>query len=63
MANLVANLVWIQELLKKLRVGVETSIVIHSDNESTIQIIVNPMFHKRTIHIEFDYYFIWGGVI
>uniref|UniRef100_A0A3Q7ITP7 Reverse transcriptase Ty1/copia-type domain-containing protein n=1 Tax=Solanum lycopersicum TaxID=4081 RepID=A0A3Q7ITP7_SOLLC len=58
MANFVAEVVWIVSLFKELGEEIETSVIVHSDSKSTIQIATNPLNHERTKHIELDCHFI-----
>ena len=58
MANFVAEVVWIVSLFKELGAEIETSVVVHSDSKSAIQIAANPVNHERTKHVELDCHFI-----
>jgi hypothetical protein len=45
------NLIWTRGLLTELGCKLEYPTVIHSDNESAIKLVYNPVFHKRTKHL------------
>jgi len=49
-----SEIVWLQGLLGELSVPHLTPTPLHVDNSSAIQIVVNPVFHERTKHIEVD---------
>lgn len=39
------------------------TIIIYCDNKSTIQIVANPVFHKRTKHIEINFHVVREKVL
>jgi hypothetical protein len=45
------NLIWTRGLLNELGYKLEYPTIIHSDNESAIKLVYNPVFHKRTKHL------------
>lgn len=49
--------IWVQELVSKLEIkcGVTT---VYRDNQSSIYLSRNPMFHERSKHIDVRYHFI-----
>lgn len=56
MTNIVCELLWITYILKDSSVNPITPIPLWCDNKSTLHIAVNPVYHKHTEHIEFDYH-------
>lgn len=54
MANAVCELLWISYLLKDFRITPTTPIPLWCDNKSALHIAANPVYHKRTKHIEID---------
>jgi len=58
-ANLAScDVLWLRKLLSGL-FDVELSpTVIYCDNQSSIKLTKNPVFHDRTKHIEITYHFI-----
>ena len=50
--------VWLCKLLRNLNSGSEKATVIFFDNQSTIRLVKNPEYHKRTKHIGIRYHFI-----
>ena len=54
MAHTSCELMWIKHLLKELRFVVNLPMTMHCDNQATIYISSNPVFHERTKHIEVD---------
>ena len=50
--------VWLKRLMKNAMPEWNESIPLMCDNQSTIQLIRNPVFHQRTKHIDVKYYFV-----
>lgn len=63
MAHAVAELKWLQALLKDLEVSLSSSPSLFCDNKAAIAIAENPVFHERTKHIEVDCHFIRSHVL
>lgn len=57
MAATVSEVIWLLGVLKGLNVNVVTSVRLHCDSKTTIQIGPNHIFHERTKHIEIDCHF------
>ena len=57
MASTAAELTWLTYLLHDLGLSSYSSPVLFCDNTSALHMIVNPVFHARTKHIELDYHF------
>lgn len=49
---------WLQRLLKELRVEAKKAIRMFSDNQAAINIAKHPVYHDRTKHVEIDQHFI-----
>jgi len=58
MRRLVAELAWLSQLLHELTVDNITPIPLKCDNQASIYIAKNPVFHERTKHIELDCHFV-----
>ena len=50
------ELMWIKHFLEELKFVVKVPMTLHCDNQATIHIASNPMFHERTKHIEVDHH-------
>ena len=50
--------VWLQKLLTILFFQIQGPTMIHCDNHSCIQMLVNLVFHDKTKHIEIQYHYI-----
>lgn len=50
--------IWLRSLLKDARKQQKNSTSIQSDNESTIKLAYNQVFHKNTKHIETQFHFV-----
>ena len=58
-----SEVVWLRRLLCELGVPVIGPTPLNANNTSAIQIANNPVFYKRTKHIEVDCQFIWEHVL
>ena len=58
MALATCELIWLRHLLQELRFGNDEQIKLICDNQATLHIASNPVFHERTKHIEVDCHFI-----
>ncbi|XP_011078646.1 uncharacterized protein LOC105162338 [Sesamum indicum] len=58
MAATTCELQWISYLLKDFGVSVTLPIPFHCDNQAAIHIMANPVFHKRTKHLDIDYHIV-----
>ena len=52
------ELIWLKQLFQKLRFGKDGQMTLVCDNQATLHIASNLVFHERTKHIEIDCYFI-----
>ncbi|XP_017239203.1 uncharacterized mitochondrial protein AtMg00810-like [Daucus carota subsp. sativus] len=57
MASAAADVTWTVRLLEELGVTNLKPVTLHCDNQSSIAIAKNPVFHERTKHIEIDMHF------
>ena len=58
MASATWELIWLKHLLKDLQFREVTQMTLICDNQVVLHISSNPVFHKRTKHIEIDCHFI-----
>ncbi|KAL9457543.1 hypothetical protein AB3S75_006564 [Citrus x aurantiifolia] len=58
MAATTCELKWLKELLLTLDVEHPNPMRLYCDNQATLHIAANPMFHERTKHIEIDCHFV-----
>ena len=49
-----SEIIWLRGLLAELDFSETDPTPLHADNTSAIQIMVNPVYHERTKHIEVD---------
>ena len=49
---------WLQRLLRELKVETKDTVKMFSDSQAAISIAKNPVHHDRTKHIEIDRHFI-----
>ncbi|GJZ57761.1 ribonuclease H-like domain-containing protein, partial [Tanacetum coccineum] len=57
-ANVVAETVWLFNLLRELHSPLSTATLVYCDNVSAVYLSVNPVQHQWTKHIEIDIHFI-----
>ncbi|GKC30920.1 ribonuclease H-like domain-containing protein [Tanacetum coccineum] len=57
-ANVVAETVWICNLICELHTPLFTATLVYCDNVSAIYMSANPVQHQRTKHIEIDIHFV-----
>ena len=57
------ELIWLKQLLQELRFGKDGQMTLVCDNQATLHIAFNPVFHKRTKHFEVDCHFIREKIV
>lgn len=57
-ANAVAEVTWLRQLLQELHVPLSRTTLVYCDNISTVYMSSNPVQHQRTKHIEIDLHFV-----
>lgn len=62
-ANATSEFVWVQSLLKDLRIQSTRVPILWCDNTSTVALSANPILHSRTKHIELDLFFVREKVL
>ena len=63
MALATCELIWLKQFLQELRFGNDEQMTFVCDNQATLHIASNPVFHERTKHIEVDYHFIREKIV
>lgn len=63
MAATAAELFWVRQLLRDLRIYVSQPPSLCCDNSSALQLAKNPVFHGRTKHVEIDFHFVREKVV
>ncbi|GJW25775.1 ribonuclease H-like domain-containing protein [Tanacetum coccineum] len=57
-ANVVAKMAWIRNLLRELHTPLFTATLVYCDNVSAVYLSTNHVQHQRTKHIEIDIHFV-----
>ena len=63
LVDTISELIWLQWLLKDLDVSTSSTTPLYCDNQSTIHITHNDVFHERTKHIEINCHFIRYNIV
>jgi len=63
MTSTTCELIWLKHLLKKLHFGEVNQMTLICDNQTTLHISSNSIFHERTKHIEIDCHFILEKIV
>ena len=63
MALATCKLIWINQLIHELKFVEVSQLKLLCDNQTTIYIASNPVFHERIKHIEIDYHFVQEKVL
>jgi hypothetical protein len=58
MTSASCELIWLKNLLTNLGFFSHTPMIIFCDNQATMHIAANPVFHERTKHLEVDCHYI-----
>ncbi|RDX77484.1 AP-4 complex subunit epsilon, partial [Mucuna pruriens] len=58
MALETCELIWVKQLIQELKFADVQPMKLYGDNQAALHIASNPIFHKRTKHIEIDYHFV-----
>ena len=56
------ELIWFKQLLQELRFGKDIQMTLVCDNQATLHIASNLVFHERTKHIEVNCHFIQENI-
>ena len=57
-AHAVAECCWLHQLLQELHVPLASATIVYCDNVSAVYMTANPVYHRRTKHIEIDIHFV-----
>ncbi|GJV68552.1 ribonuclease H-like domain-containing protein [Tanacetum coccineum] len=57
-ANVVAEMAWLRNLLQELHTPLLTDTLVYCDNVSAVYLYVNPVQHQQTKHIDIDIHFV-----
>ena len=52
------QMIWLRSALHEIQPGTKLSFILHGDNNSSLALVKNPVFHKRSKHIDVHYHFV-----
>ena len=58
LASLVAELIWVRNLLDEIQVPLQATPMVYCDNMSVVLLATNPILHSKSKHFKLDLYFI-----
>nr|GEX10949.1 ribonuclease H-like domain-containing protein [Tanacetum cinerariifolium] len=62
-ANVVAEMAWMRNLLRELHTPLLNATLVYCDNVSVVYLSANPVQHQQTKHIEIDIHFVRDMVV
>lgn len=63
MASITTEFTWLRQLLAYLSISHPQATKFFCDNQATLYIAANPLFHERTKHIELDFHLIRDKIL
>ncbi|KAL0285929.1 UNVERIFIED_CONTAM: Retrovirus-related Pol polyprotein from transposon RE2 [Sesamum angustifolium] len=63
MAHTTSEILWLKNLLKELGFMYDDPVPMHCDNQATIHIASNPVFHERNKPIKVDFHFVREAIL
>ena len=58
LAGAAQEAIWLLQVLREFKFMITAPVLIYEDNQSTIKLVDNPVFHKRSKHVDIKYHFI-----
>jgi hypothetical protein len=52
------QLIWLRNAIHKLERKPKLSFILHGDNNGSLSLVKNPVFHKRSKHIDLHFHFV-----
>jgi hypothetical protein len=62
-ANSMAEVRWLHQLLVELNTLVSRATLVYCDNVSAVYLLTNPVQHQRTKHVEIDLHFVHESAV
>ena len=57
LAECVKDVLWAQQMLRDLELTFKMPTLVNSDNQGAIKLVKNPVYHRRTKHIDVRHHF------
>ena len=58
LAGAAQEAIWLLQVLREFRFTMSSPVVLYEDNQSTIKLVENPVFHKRSKHVDIKFHFV-----
>ena len=58
LAGAAQEAIWLLQVLREFRFVISSPVVLYEDNQSTIKLVENPVFHKRSKHVDIKFHFV-----
>ena len=50
--------IWFLQVLREFKFAITAPVLIYEDNQSAIKLVENPVFHKKSKHVDIKYHFV-----
>ena len=57
LAGAAQEAIWFLQVLREFTFAITAPVLIYEDNQSTIKLVQNPVFHKKSKHVDIKYHF------
>ena len=58
LAGAAQEAIWFLQVLREFKFAITAPVLIYEDNQSTIKLVENPVFHKKSKHVDIKYHFV-----
>ena len=58
LAGAAQEAIWFLQVLREFKFAITAPVLIYEDNQSAIKLVENPVFHKKSKHVDIKYHFV-----